>query len=316
MIGAVLRRNYTMLAEALCGTADARRLHADHRAEPATISAGIQAIERRWPDLDASNDAPIFVLGAGWRTGSTLLQRMITADDLLMWGEPYSHCALVETIASQVRAFNALWPWSEFFISYHEESNLQNTWIANLYPDIQQLKNAHTAYFDALFADPARHLNKSQWGVKEVLLTVEHAAYLRWLYPRAKFIFLYRDPYHAWASYRHWRSWYRRWPDLPVHTPSAFGRLWQQLTRDFVDNHEKVGGLLVRYEDLGSPATQNAIADYLGRTVTSQESLAQVAGGSGDTARSTPRYVPRLEKRLLARQVEPLSLELGYSPAS
>lgn len=40
--------------------------------------------------LDCEN--PVFILSAGWRSGSTLLHRMIMADEKVMiWGEPYAH---------------------------------------------------------------------------------------------------------------------------------------------------------------------------------------------------------------------------------
>ena len=45
-------------------------------------------------------DDPIFVLAAGWRTGSTLLQRMIIEAGALVWGEPYSQAGPSQAMAS------------------------------------------------------------------------------------------------------------------------------------------------------------------------------------------------------------------------
>ena len=307
-----LRKNRDILFEAFRGTAKARTLHAAHRAEPMRVGSGIEIIARRWPALAASELAPIFVLGAGWRTGSTFLQRLITSDDLMIWGEPYGHCSIIDTLSSQLKAFNQRWPHDEFFVSQYPASDLHNVWVANLYPEIQQLLDAHIAFFQALYARPAAELGRPQWGLKDVLLTTDHALYLRWLYPQARFIFLYRNPYDAWRSYRKWRTWYRRWPDRPVHTPTAFGRNWRDLTRDFLDNHEKVGGLLLRYEALQETATRDRLARFLQRPVHSPASLDRVSGVPNDV-RLASGYIPKLEKKLLSRQVHRLAAELGYS---
>ena len=52
------------------------------------LAEGIKVFQDRWPDVaSSSEDAPIFILSAGWRSGSTLLQRMLTPE-CLIWGNP------------------------------------------------------------------------------------------------------------------------------------------------------------------------------------------------------------------------------------
>ena len=43
------------------------------------INDGLKCIEERWPMADADKDTerPVFVFSAGWRSGSTLLQRLL-----------------------------------------------------------------------------------------------------------------------------------------------------------------------------------------------------------------------------------------------
>jgi hypothetical protein len=233
-------------------------------------------------------------------------------DDLLIWGEPYTHNAIVDTLSSQLKAFNAHWPLAHFFVSQHNKDEFKNSWVANLYPELQDFRSAHTAFFDQLFARPAAALGCSRWGLKGVLLTAEHAVYLRWLYPHAKFLFLYRNPFDAWRSYRRWRRWYRRWPDQPVHTPTEFGQLWYELTGDFLRRYDEVDGLLLRYEDLTAPQTRTRIENYLERPVTAADGLERIKG-TPRKAKFNQGYLPKIEKMLLARQIEPLASALGYS---
>src|SRR5262245_32576620 len=41
-------------------------------------------------DENEDGAAPIFLLSSGWRSGSTLVQRLINSDSsVLMWGEPF-----------------------------------------------------------------------------------------------------------------------------------------------------------------------------------------------------------------------------------
>ena len=41
-----------------------------------TIAAGLAALVKRWPDVQSSSqEQPVFVLAASWRSGSTLVQR-------------------------------------------------------------------------------------------------------------------------------------------------------------------------------------------------------------------------------------------------
>src|SRR6185312_1965624 len=124
---------------------------------------------------------------------------------------------------------------------------------------------AHQAYFARLFAEPARRNGAERWGIKEVRLDCDHAFYLRWLFPRARFLFLIRNPYFAWRSYaaraaKGWK-WYHRWPDEPV-TVASFAAHWRRLAADFLENHHQVNGLIVRYEDLAR-GEYSEVEEYL-----------------------------------------------------
>jgi hypothetical protein len=311
------RAQLRLVRDALSGTPRARRRHAQHTATPASAEAGLSAIAARWPSLASRETSePIFILSTGWRCGSTFLQRWLMKDtDVLIWGEPYRYSAPIHLLARQVAAFaQEGWPPDFFFADqYPDQADLTNEFVANLYPSMDEFLGAHLAYFERLFVAPAARFNRSRWGLKEVSLTTDDACYLKWLFPKARFLFLYRSPYHAYRSYRQWRDWYRSWPQEPVFTPTSFGRWWKELTQDFVRHHHKVGGLLLPYETLRTPETHKRLEDYLGLTMADPSSLPRVRNlVERDASGEDHRWVPKVERFLLKRAIEPVGTELGY----
>ena len=233
-------------------------------------------LTRASPRTRECDEQPLFLLSAGWRSGSTLLQRMLMEHnrDILVWGEPFDHSNIPECMMTQFRSFTAQWPFERFFLSKHAERTLSDEWVANLYPDVDYLLNAHRRFFDVLFGEPARAVGRTRWGFKEVRLTIDHAMYFRALYPKCKIVFLYRKPHDAYLSYRRLQAlWFRSWPDELIATPYAFGRHWANTTRGFLCGHKKVNGVVIRYEDLDNPAEVERIANYLGWPVSRSSQL-------------------------------------------
>ena len=194
---------------------------------------------------------PVFILSAGWRSGSTMLQRLIMSrESILIWGEPYSHARMLHHLAASVSAITPDWPKDEWFVDRYPRDELSTRFVANMYPNVQDLLQACLACTQTLLAEPARKRGFARWGLKDVRLTIDDAYFLHWLYPQARFVFLCRNPYAAYRSYRLDRSWYNEWPDDPVFTAERFGRHWRELTQGFRDGCEAVGGVFLRYEDL------------------------------------------------------------------
>src|SRR5207237_1409746 len=145
--------------------------------------------------------------------------------------------------------------------------------------------------------------------LKEVRYGAEHACYLRWVFPRARFVFLVRDPCACWASCRNLdgTTFFRTWPDEPMDTPERFGRHWRDLADGFRRHHAALGAPLLRYEDLTAGTFDpRPLAAYLGLDL-DRNALGSRVGGSPDR----PRPVEEIEA--LWRVVGPLAAEFGYA---
>jgi len=245
------------ILECFFGTLEARYLHDVHLNTSGSIERGLNNILNRWGDsLTLSSEfSPVFIFSAGWRSGSTLVQRLVfSSGKYFIWGEPYGGAGIIENLAEQFSAFGEIWPVESNFLSnfLSKEQVINNAytkWIANLTPDIQDLISSHRKFLETLFYDPIKS-HYRQWGLKEVRLGYEHALYLSFLYPKAKFIFLVRNPLEAYRSYKRFRRWYVRIPKEPVFTPYSFARHWNRLAKGFWEGKDRVSAILLKYEDL------------------------------------------------------------------
>ena len=83
-----------------------------------SITDGLEALRRRFGVGGDPGPEPVFLLAAGWRSGSTLVQRLLASSgELLMWGEPYDHCGLIRSLAEGVRPFAEAWPPGSVFVT-------------------------------------------------------------------------------------------------------------------------------------------------------------------------------------------------------
>lgn len=275
--------------------------------------AGMTALQRQCPaDASDDNEEPVFLLSAGWRSGSTLLQRLVMSDlRVFIWGEPYDECGIVQAVAGGMKAFRTGWPPDEYFHDDRPINQLTGEFIANLFPSLIDWRNAQRSLFDVMFSEPAKRLGIKRWGIKEVRFTAEHCTYLRWLYPRAKFVFLCRNPLDAYRSYcRYGHCWYDTFPDKPVFTPTQFGAHWRRLMEGFMHEAEALDALLLKYEDLiADPAVLDNLEHHLDITI--DRTLLGYKVGSSENG-GWKAQVNTLERWLLRRAVTPLAQRMGY----
>lgn len=208
----------------------------------------------------------MFLLAAGWRSGSTLLQRLVcSSGEVLCWGEPYGRSGLIPGLARAALALREDWPSAGHFAPEHLYQDLSKEWIANLYPPAEALKRSFKAQLDTLLGEPARERGYARFGLKEVRLHAVDARFLQWVYPAARFVFLVRNPWDAWASAKG-ATWFLRWPDRKISDATSFAKHWHWLMEGFVGWNDP-SAMLIRYEDLTSPGVDlGPLAQHLGVT--------------------------------------------------
>ncbi len=283
----------------------------------------------RWPRVDASPadaastpDAPILALASAWRSGSTLLQRLLmSGGDTLVWGEPYAQRDPIGQLTDMYVPFRDGYPVPQHFLPERQSNDafaLSESWVANLYPGVDDLQRAHRAMLTELLATPAHAAGFARWGLKEVRLDATQAEYVAGLFPGTRIVFLVRNPYDAFRSYRSRGGWYERFPDRPVFDAETFARHWRRLTRSFLGNAERMGALLVSFEDMTSdPATLQRIADHTGVAIDpavldiharGKETSKEASKDTGEVSPIRPK-----EMRVLAEVWGDLPASLGYA---
>jgi hypothetical protein len=306
-----MRARWSRPAEILLGTPEAYRLRQrERRVARRPMREVIAAVTaRREGRGEIPADEPLFLLSAGWRSGSTLVQRLVNSrSTYLLWGEPYGRADLVPRLADSLRPITEAWP-RQADVLYQATDAWEDGWTANLHPGPETLLESHRALIRTLYAPPAGTAADSGWGFKEVRLSAEHALYLHLLFPRAKFVFLVRDPLDAYASYKSWRSWYVRWPEGQIRTAWAYGGLWAGLAGGFLAEVGTVGGIIIRYEDLvpGGAATA-ALEELLGGSVDEGVLTNRISGHEGG-----PTRLSGLERQMIERRTGPAARRLGYA---
>lgn len=236
-------------------------LHADK------ISSSIGHLKSRWSVQGDSSDIeePVFLFSAGWRSGSTLLQRLIlSSGEVALWGEPLGNSGVIARLCHSLTVVTNTWPPESYLAGNQDFDGPENKWVANLTPSIEHLRNAHREFLLHWLMVPARdNWKKKRWGLKEVRLTVHHAIYLKWLFPRAKFVFMYRHPYDA---YRSWKGnrWRDCWPSYYRLSPISFSRHWRLLVDGYIEHSDKVEAMVIKFEDLiGDKINLEKLAKYL-----------------------------------------------------
>ncbi len=205
--------------------------------------------------IDDKINAPVFIFSAGWRSGSTLVQRLLcSSKKIIVWGE--SGGALSDFSNAFVRYQQMLGPGgqrfkygyggngADQFQRYISASLGEDEWIACMNSDEDNIYRAIKTAINTIYRDPAVNNGFSRWGVKEVLADVQTATFLKMLYPEALFIFLVRHPFDCVSSIKQ-----RKWMDLPPGRDPIeyFGGIWRDLAQEF---RLCEFGLKIRYEDL------------------------------------------------------------------
>ena len=137
------------------------------------------------------------------------------------------------------------------------------------------------------------------------------AIVLSWLYPRAKFLVLTRNPLDAYKSIAHSTESYRlwaSWPDGPVESAVAFADHWNRIVLSWEQKQSTLKSRHVRYEDIINRSVDfRSIESWLGLRLAEEEALDLKIGG---TARADP--VTWYERHIVTRTARAGMKALGY----
>lgn len=292
------------------------------RSPKPRVAAGVKALGQ--PDADVGTDPPddpIFVMSAGWRSGSTLLQRVINSSgSTLVWGEPLQECGPLSRLSQMLLAFDPsagrLQRTYLGDVSATNARELAHSWSATLSPLPADLLEAQRHFLRRLFAHPAEKAGFGRWGVKETIVGGDGARHLKLLFPRSRIVFLVRNPLDAWLSYRPWitEPWFTAWPDGAVDSPKSFGRLWAELADSFLAFLADGDALLLKYEDLHDRQALLRLADHCGLGLDLDlDAMQERVGSSSQQWFKYPRStLPRWERGVLRRTCGSVAAKLGY----
>jgi len=271
----------------------------------------LDASDRSSENLD--EESPIFLLAAGWRSGSTLLQRILVTDpNVLLWGEPLGEMALVSGMAQMLTRLATFPDLSRRWDANDELfSSLSTSWIASLYPPGKDLRVGFLALFNKWLGDPAHERGFKRWGFKEVRLGAAEALFLHWLYPRAKFVLLARNPYDCYRSLSDsgWHHLYHSRPDIRIDSAAGLARHWNRIALSWSELPPGFPSVLIKYEDLITGGVDfRKLESWLG--IRLRESVA-LSTFVGSTARR--HRLGWCERLIISREAAAGMLALGYS---
>ncbi len=214
---------------------------------------------------------PIFILSAGWRSGSTMLQRLfVHSGKVLVWGE--SGGAL-NNMREAYEAYEQMlgdggvkfskgyggFGKKQFDEFRKKKIDRSEMWMACMNPSENKIKAAFKSFFEEVYTKDACELSYEYWGIKDVLANIETAKWLKFLYPEAKFVFLIRNPMDCLLSIKR-----RNWMDKnsSIKALEFYTRHWKKLAKEF---READFGKVVHYEELiNNKSVLNELSEYTG----------------------------------------------------
>jgi hypothetical protein len=203
---------------------------------------------------DDGNESPIFLLSTGWRSGSTLLQRILVTDpSVLLWGEPLGEMALISQITTMLMRLPTSPQLDDVYAANNLLfSSLATSWIATLCPPVVDFRASLRALVTRWLAYPARQRGFHRWGFKEVRMGAAEATLLHWLYPSAKFVLLSRNPFDCYLSLSDsgWHHLYYRRPDVRVDSAAGMARHWNRIVLSWSELPSDFPAFRIKYEDL------------------------------------------------------------------
>jgi hypothetical protein len=189
--------------------------------------------------------APLMVLAAGQRCGSTLVQRLLSSHPkVLVWGEHAGQLREILGVGDRLTEWTT--GLGELGRLGYARSGHQS-FMANMTPEAGAVDDAVRAFVEVLFARPAAEAGRPVWGFKEVRYGLAEASALRALFPDCRVVHIVRDPRDILRSLEVWErgDWQRADTEVAI-------RDWTRVGASFwsPDAEAPSWVLRVRYEDL------------------------------------------------------------------
>jgi hypothetical protein len=266
----------------------------------------------------APSAPPVFVLSAGWRSGSTAVQRLIiSGGTCFVWGEPYPTSRILprlQRMAVEVGVFDGL---SDRVLAAADlRPELSSAWVATTNPPVDAVMAGARAMLEETYWGPLRSSEFCSWGIKEVVVTPEQIELLAELFPEARFVCVVRDPTAAYRSFRRFvvsgvstrpgSATRLRW----VKGPVGYAENWVRMARAFRDRQSDPRFHTFRYEDITGDAT---FPERLGAALDMSLDPATWATRVGGTRASRPGSWERAEVAVAGRLCRREAAEWGYA---
>lgn len=200
----------------------------------------------------------IIISAVANRTGSTLVQRIFNARrKTLIWGE---HGGIVTDFVriGEMAGYFSIQGRGEKE-AYFKSGEDPNTWIANMSPDLERIREgvvqAVKACFNAMYAE--HRDNHDRIGFKEVRYGKPEIELLKVCYPDAVIVLLVRHPVDVWKSETSYWS----------GDAGLFSRIWNERAMQYAELRDPDRSIhLLRYEELveRDEATLGLLAELAG----------------------------------------------------
>ena len=261
---------------------------------------------------DNEDESPIFLLSTGWRSGSTLLQRILVTDPrVLLWGEPLGEMALISEIATMLVRLPTLSQEDVYAENDAVFASLATSWIATLCPPGVDFRASLRALLTRWLAYPARQRGFQRWGFKEVRMGATEATLLHCLYPRAKFVLLSRNPFDCYRSLSHsgWHHLYYRRPDIRIDSAAGLARHWNRIALSWSELPSNFPAFRIKYEDLiGGGFNFRELESWLEVKLNEDVALPVVVGST-----SRRRRLGFCQRRIIIHEAAAGMHRMGYS---
>ncbi|MEO7261305.1 MAG: sulfotransferase [Jatrophihabitantaceae bacterium] len=190
--------------------------------------------------------APLLILAAGQRCGSTLIQRLLSSHpEVLIWGEHAGQLRQILAVSQRLHEWTA--EHGQLGRLGYERAGHQS-FMANLTPEAVHIDEAVRAFTETLFARPTEAMGRPVWGFKEVRYGLAEAIAVRALFPDCRVVHIVRDPRDVLRSLDVWERAGSGWPRSDTE---VVVRDWTRVAGSFWSASDVPPWVLrVRYEDL------------------------------------------------------------------